>query len=165
MKVNLNQDIEAQLLVNPFEELTKTRKNESNYYIPESLTDHSESGLTTQPTLLRYLFNLRYYFCLPDENTDFYDHVNTIYLLCDSYPVHFCPAALKFAKILNIVLIKIPESTIDLFQPLDCLVFGALKNRARTFFNTKDALEIMDLFDIDELLYATVTTQITPIEN
>ena len=45
----------------------------------------------------------------------------------DSYPVHFSPEALKFAKLLNIVLIKIPESTTDLFQALDCRIFGVLK--------------------------------------
>ena len=71
MKVNLNQDHEAQPLVNLFEEMTQTRRKESNYYTYNSLTDHSESGWTTQPTWCRYLYNLRYNFCPPDEDTDF----------------------------------------------------------------------------------------------
>lgn len=92
---------------------------------------------------------MRYRFSPPDENTEFYDHCNTIYLLCDSYPVQFSPEALKFAKLLIIVLIKIPGSTTDLFQAF-------LKNKARKYYNARIAREIIENLSIEEVLHQSV---------
>ena len=57
---------------------------------------------------------------------------------------------------MNIELIKIPESTTDLFQALDCRIFGVLKNMARKFFNTHVARELVENLSIDEILHQSV---------
>ena len=45
----------------------------------------------------------------PTNDIDIQSEKNTIVLLSDSYPVHFCLEAVNFAQELNIKLIKIPE--------------------------------------------------------
>lgn len=114
----LNQ-VEAETLENTFFESTLSRRNSQEKFTPKSITDHSESGWTTQETWNNYLFNLRYNWCPPINGIDYYSYENRIFLICDSFPVHFSNESLNLAKELNIQLIKIPEGTTDFFQPLD----------------------------------------------
>ena len=63
---------EIEKLKNIFYDSSSSRNSSEKEFIPQSQTDHSESGWTTQATWNNYLFNLRYNFCPPKENTDFY---------------------------------------------------------------------------------------------
>lgn len=134
-------------LPNPFYGRTSSRANSMPKITPFTLTDHSSSGWTTVPTWLRYLFHLRYNISPPNKHEDFYCDKNTIVLLCDSYPVHFCQEAMEYSKILNIKLVKIPEGATAQLQPLDFKVFGVLKNESRAFLNAKMQRDVSDLFE------------------
>lgn len=96
------------------------------------------------------------------EGTDFYEEENKLYLLCDSYSDHFSKDSMKFAQLLIIQLIKIPEGTTDIFQTLDCCIFGVLKNHARTFLNLRIIKELEEKFDIEQ---AVSFAPIRPLES
>lgn len=148
---NIMQPGEKEPLINSIEH--SSRRSSQELFYSESLTDHSESGWTTQPTWNHYLYNLRFNWCTPFEGIDFYAKENRVYLLCDSFPVHFSKESLDLAKELNIQLVKIPEGTTDIFQPLDCRIFGALKNHSRTFMNTKIITELFAKYDLEQAMF------------
>lgn len=123
---------------------SKTRKK---MFKPKSVTDHSDSGWVNIDVWKRYLYKLRYSWVKPKRRIDFYDKKNRIYLFCDAYPVHHCAEAIEYATMLNIELIKIPEGSTDLYQPLDVRLFGSLKARLRSYFNKKRCDLLISLFD------------------
>ena len=65
------------------------------------------------------------------------DPKNTIYLFADAYRTHHSNAIQATAAMLNIKIKKIPKGTTDECQPLDCRIFGALKAKAKGYFNKK----------------------------
>ena len=152
---NILNPQDAEVLIDPF-------LGEDKPFCPTSITGHSESRWTTQTTWMRYLHNLRFNWCRVEPNTDFYAPINTIFLLFDIYNAHFSKELINFSQILNIKLIKIPEGTIDIFQPLDCRVFGVLKNHARTYLNIKVVKKLLDIFDFEKAIFTAPTQPYSP---
>lgn len=146
-------------LINPFYHSTSSRANDQQMISPKSYTDHSPKGWSTRATFKRYLFALRYIFIKPIEGIHFYDARNTIYLLADAYKVHYCDECLDYAHSLNIQIIKIPEGSTDIFQPLDKKIFGILKAKARQFCNQIISDDLLKLFDTES---GTFTGPIPP---
>ena len=72
----------------------------------------------------------------PDDSKE-----NKIYLLCDSFSVHFNDASKQQAQKQNIELIQIPKGCTDECQLLDRRVFGSIKQRARSYTHRKIAQE------------------------
>ena len=68
----------------------------------------------------------------------FSEEENTLYLVCDGYPVHHNEIARLAASDLNIKLILIPKGATDECQPLDRRIFGGL---FRVFHKTLIYLE------------------------
>ena len=157
----LNSQDNVEVLENPFYNMSASRFSEKQYLQPVSVTDHSDSGWTNQTTWLNYLYKLRFDWCKPQEDSDFYDESNKLYLFCDSFPVHFSIESQKFAQLLNIQLVRIPEGTTDTFQALDCRIFGVLKNHARTFLNLQISKEIFERYDIDDAIQSVHKKHLT----
>jgi hypothetical protein len=76
----------------------------------------------------------REYLTLPRQN---YSEILVIHLLLDAYIAHRSQKSKDLAEQLGIKLYFIPTGCTDLFQPLDRLVFGALKSTAwKIFYNS-----------------------------
>ena len=115
-------------------------------FIPDALTDHSPKGWMNRDVMFHYLDWLRE-MIPPLEGTHLFDWENTIILFADAYKVHHLPEIDQHAWSLNIIIIKIPEGTTDQCQPLDCRVFGILKNQAKAYYNARVAEFIMRNYD------------------
>jgi hypothetical protein len=89
---------------------------------------HSETGWMTVVTFKEYLTLLR----------EHHPDIPVIHLLLDVYAAHRSKESKDLADQLGIKLYFVPAGCTDMFQPLDRLVFGALKATARKMFH--DAL-------------------------
>jgi hypothetical protein len=90
---------------------------------------HSESGWMRQEIFAQYLHHLRQQ--VPDGEK--------IFLICDVHASHRTDAVKQLASGLNIDLLYIPPGATDRLQPLDRMVFGALKSEARRLFRRNAA--------------------------
>jgi len=127
------------------------------------ITDHTEKGWTNHDFWARCLDFLRKY-TSGDQNPL---EAEKIYLICDSYKAHFPserkrrihplldlsiedeendPVKLALERN-NIELIKVPEGATELFQPLDCRFFGALKSHVRAIFARIEIENLAKYFD------------------
>ena len=101
----------------------KTRRCERGLEgLAEHKTDHSDSGWQNMETMMRYLNWLRE---LPQFST------GELHLIIDCYSVHKSAVVRDLARTLGIILHFIPPGLTDKWQPLDRLVFGALKSSYR----------------------------------
>jgi hypothetical protein len=62
-----------------------------------------------------------------------------IFLICDLHASHRTKEVKSLAQALKITLIYIPPGATDELQPLDKVVFGALKSQARRLFRLRVA--------------------------
>jgi hypothetical protein len=60
-----------------------------------------------------------------------------IFLICDVHPSHRTAPVRALATELNITLLYIPPGATDPLQPLDRMIFGALKSIARRLFRRR----------------------------
>ena len=89
---------------------------------------HSESGWMTDDVFKFYLMKLR----------EHLGHDKTIHLVMDLYPAHMTDEVYSLAEQLNFKLHIIPAGMTDVYQPLDRMVFGALKSKARKYFRLRN---------------------------
>lgn len=142
----IQENKNPQPIPNPSYQKTASRDHSNPLYLPFSLTDHSPSGLTNLEAWLNYLFNIRFGWFPVDDYSEFYQKKNTIILIADSYPVHFAKASQRYASLLNILQICVPEGLTDILQNLGSMIFGNLKSHARGYINSCISDQIMSFY-------------------
>jgi hypothetical protein len=88
---------------------------------------HSESGWMNGDIFCEYLQRIR----------DQVPNGEQIFLICDIHASHRASCVKSLAATLNITLLYIPAGRTDQLQPLDRVVFGALKSEARRLFRRR----------------------------
>lgn len=85
---------------------------------------HTANGWTDTDSFVRYLMLLRQH-CFPDDDY--------VFLVLDCYTAHRGEEVRAMAEALNIELLYIPPGMTDKCQPLDRRIFGALKQKAKSY--------------------------------
>ena len=128
---------------NPIGQTGKNPYSDTHHF-----TTHNESGWMNQEIWYKHLENLRqqrpYDLKYPEDSKE-----NKIYLVCDSFPVHFSDASVQEATKNNIELIQVPKGCTDECQPLDRRIFGSMKQQARALNHKKIAEQVADFLDSD----------------